>query len=587
LVRDAIANSVIGFCEHLPAFAFQKVDELLVSAKAETLVSQFSIRTTDCIDDLGQAVEDTIMPFYRSDLGPLFHDLRESLDALQHRVSHVPFDVQNRHSAKLIMPSNHDGNPLDFVEGTPLLMLFDTQLPFEIKGDIRFSGMWVVAPPGRGKTTLLSNLLESDLDAVAEGKASVILMDSKGDLVGEAKRLQMFAPGGKLHGKLVLIEPWETLAINPLDLGASTGHTIALLEYVFSSLLESQMTPLQGTLFRAVLILCKAIPNANFFTFRDILLGGWRPYEGYVRALDREDALFFAGGEFDSQTYKKTREELTWRIRDLTTRVPLLRGMFRAEKTLIDIGKEMDAGKVIIIDNSVATLSAGSEFFSRFFIALVRSAAEQRAGRKQADKMPVYFYIDEADTVISRDESVREIIQRCRSQNIAMIFAHQALQQIKSDDVKAALTDCAIRLANSDEEAPQLAPRMRTDPEFLRDLKRGEFATFIRDKTKKAIALSVPNKPVSKWPKMSLAQLDEIRGEMKSAYCCTREKPKAKSVYEDGVDDELEDEAEEEKEFIDAEFVEVGYEEKLRLTYDSNEPPSTPQPKRRRRRRKE
>jgi len=114
----------------------------------------------------------------------------------------------------------------------------------------------------------------------------------------------------------------------------------------------------------------------------------------------------------------------------------------------------MDAGKVIIIDNSVATLSAGSEFFSRFFIALVRSAAEQRAGRKPADKMPVYFYIDEADTVISRDESVREIIQRCRSQNIAMIFAHQALQQIKSDDVKAALTDCAIRLANSDEEAP-------------------------------------------------------------------------------------------------------------------------------------
>jgi len=126
---------------------------------------------------------------------------------------------------------------------------------------------------------------------------------------------------------------------------------------------------------------------------------------------------------------------------------------------------------------------------------------------------------------------------------------------------------------------------MRTDPEFLLGLKRGQFATFIRDKTKKAIALSVPNKSVSKWPKMSLAQLDEIRSEMKAAYCCTQEKPKAKPAYGDGVDDELEDD-EEEEEFIDAEFVEVGYEEKLRLTYDPNEPPSSPQPKRRRRRRK-
>ncbi len=75
---------------------------------------------------------------------------------------------------------------------------------------------------------------------------------------------------------------------------------------------------------------------------------------------------------------------------------PVLRSMFSATHTKLDIGKEMDAGKVIIINNSKAILGdEGAEFFGRFFIALIARAAQQRAGKPPASKKPCYVYIDE------------------------------------------------------------------------------------------------------------------------------------------------------------------------------------------------
>ena len=137
--------------------------------------------------------------------------------------------------------------------------------------------------------------------------------------------------------------------------------------------------------------------------------------------------------------------------------------MLSALKTKLDIGTEMNAGKIILIDNSKQKLGdEGAEFFGRFFIALVLAAAQQRAGRPQSDKLPCYFYIDECQNVIRRDEKISTILDECRSQKIAMIMAHQRSAQITSPNVLDALANCAIRMANSDDEAKYLADKLRT-----------------------------------------------------------------------------------------------------------------------------
>jgi len=528
VARDAIVASLAEFCDTLPPLALQTEEKLVESAEIAALKSVFSVPVLDSLD-AGRAIQATVLPFYRQEIiaSGLFADLRVQFDRNQHEMSGVPYTPDNYESPKLINPVDHKGTPSELVTGylryTPFEELFDARMPFELfePEQLRFEGTWIVAPPGRGKTTLLSLLLQHDLELVKGGKASIILMDSKGDLIDHARRLKLFSKGGELEGRLTLIEPDASLALNPLDLGASTGHTISLLEYLFTGLLDTKPTPLQSTLFRAVLMAIKAVPGATFSTFREFLTDGWRPFEKYIHTLHPDDRDFFHNGEYDSKTYGETKQQLLWRIRDLTTKVPLLRDMFRAPETRIDLALEMDAGRVIIIDNSVATLADGSEFFARFFVAMILAAAQQRAGRRDDQKLPVYFYIDECQTVIANDGSTAKILQTCRSHKIAMIFAHQALQQIKLDDVKTALADCAIRLANSDDEAAQLAPSFRTTADVLRNLKRGQFAAFMRDHTQKPVVLDVQNNPVSNWPKMSADEFADLRRLMKDRYSFT------------------------------------------------------------------
>jgi hypothetical protein len=126
-------------------------------------------------------------------------------------------------------------------------------------------------------------------------------------------------------------------------------------------------------------------------------------------------------------------------------------------------------------------------------------AAVSRSRLRPEDKVPVFFYIDECHTVIKRDDKIATILDECRSQKIALIMAHQRVAQITSDNVKDALGNCAIRIANSDDDAATLAPRFRVDPQALR-LPIGQFACFVRDKTPAAQTVDIPLFDLSAYP---------------------------------------------------------------------------------------
>ena len=228
--------------------------------------------------------------------------------------------------------------------------------PLNIPDERWFEGTWIVAAQGRGKTNLLRHLaLQLPQDAC------FIFMDAKGELIDSFSHLKAF------RDRLVLLEPNSQypLAINPLDIG---GHSVELLEYIFSALLETKMTPNQSTLFRLVLLLCTKIPNATLETFREIMQHGWKKYEKEMRTLKKRDQDFFEF-EWDSKLYKDRRPEVLSRLRTLIAS-PSLDEILSAPTTKLDMGRLMDAGNIICIDNNYELLGEqGSEFFSRLFIA--------------------------------------------------------------------------------------------------------------------------------------------------------------------------------------------------------------------------
>ena len=205
---------------------------------------------------------------------------------------------------------------------------------------------------------------------------------------------------------------------------------------------------------------------------------------------------------------------------------PLMRAMFEAPHTKIDIGKEMDAGKIILVNNSKELLSEeGAEFFGRFFVALILAAAQQRSSRSPADKLPCFFYIDECQNVIRSDEKIATILDECRSQKIGMILAHQRTTQITSKNVLSALSNCAIRMANSDDEAKELADKLRTTTEVIPSLPRGVFAAFVRDLTPSAVMLEIPYQDLSQMEQMTPAEQQAIRHRMQAQFSFVPQAP--------------------------------------------------------------
>jgi hypothetical protein len=220
---------------------------------------------------------------------------------------------------------------------------------------------------------------------------------------------------------------------------------------------------------------------------------------------------------FHSKTYESTRKEVVWRLDYLLTN-PTLRSMFSATHTKLDIGKEMDAGKVIIINNSKAILGdEGAEFFGRFFIALIARAAQQRSSKAPASKKPCFVYIDECQSVIAKDTRIPVLLDECRSQKIALILAHQRTAQL-TPPVLDAVANCAIRMANSDDEAKYLSDKLRMPAEVLRSLPRGTFATFVRDLTPVGVQLTVAKVDLDALPKVSDEELRAIRDRMRTEF---------------------------------------------------------------------
>lgn len=398
-----------------------------------------------------------------------------------------------------------------YFAATPLETLLLTPCPFSIPFEQRFSGHWIIAPPGRGKTTLLHTMLLNDIDE----EASIIIIDSKGDLLDPIKKLD------HIKDRLLLIEPSAeyAFALNPLDVSRpNVMHAVNMIEYIMAGLLDAKFTALQSTLFRNVVpAIIEAFEKPTLETFKAVMVGGL-PRE-MLPNLNAYARAFFENREtgFHSKTYESTRKEVVWRLDYLMTN-PILRTMFSAVQTKLDIGKEMDDGKIILINNSKAALTdEGAEFFGRFFIALIVRAAQQRAGRPQDDKLPCYVYIDECQTVIAKDTRIPTLLDECRSQNIGLILAHQRSAQL-TNPVLDAVANCAIRMANSDDEAKFLSDKIRMSVDELRSLPRGSFGTFIRDFSPPGFVLKVPHYDIARLPKMADEEFAAIRERMRTSF---------------------------------------------------------------------
>ncbi len=401
----------------------------------------------------------------------------------------------------------------------------------DLNKDVRFEHQWVVAPSGSGKTTLLQTQIVGDLERVARGECSIIVIDSQNQLIPKIAQLRLFAPGEPLDGRLVVIEPDPEYppALNVLDIGLSQltirdryRMQAEALENVKSCL--ATMADTQDDMLSYIVELCFAIPGATIQTIVDILKpNGLDAYRGYLDEVDQTCRDYFETSFTPrSQSTNVTKEALTRRLMGML-RNPTFRRMFLNERGKFNMAKELEKPKVILINTDLEFLRHDAcQLFGRFFIAQLLQAAEVRGERS----LPVFCYIDECQDYIAADDNAAKLMDKARKRKVGMIFAHQRMQQIESANVRDALANVGVRFAGGNETDAQYLSRIfRCGPEFIANKTRGTFACYVRRQTEQATEVYVPADTLERMERMTETEYEQIRMEMRARYAAPAEPP--------------------------------------------------------------
>lgn len=437
--------------------------------------------------------------------------------------------LQRKSQPKLKIPPD----PSIF-NGTPFQALLEAPISVHLPRKKRFEHHWIVGGTGHGKTQCLQSLILNDIVEVAKNNATIVVIDSQGELIDKISRLEIFAPGHQLHGKLTLIEPKDIeypVALNLFDVNMERVNSysplireqtingiIELYDFVFSSLLDAEMTSKQATLFRYITRFMMSIPDANIQTLRQLMeKDGYDRFKEHINKLTGTTRAFFET-EFDSREFSATKEQVLRRLWGILENQTFER-MFSHPRNKLDMFTEMNEGRVILISTSKDLLKeSGTKVFGRFFIAMIAQSALERAAIPEQERMPTFIYVDECHEYV--DSNVTQILEQARKQKIGMVLAHQYLAQIDSKLLQSFSSNTSIKFTGgvSAKDARQLAPDMRTKPEFIDDVPTGTFAAFIKGITPAAAPHEVTFGLMEGLDRMSDEDFAIIRSEMREKY---------------------------------------------------------------------
>ena len=395
-----------------------------------------------------------------------------------------------------------------YFAGTPLFDFLQQDIAFAIPTVTRFEHCHIVAGSGHGKTQTLQYLICRDLAAVAQGRRSIVVIDSQGDLIRNIASLKEFAPGGSLYDRVVIIDPADVeypVSLNLFDVGVERlasyapvererpqNSILELYDYVLGTLLSAELTQKQNVIFRYVTRLMLHIPDATIHTLRELMEKGSETRFAKEIATLPPTARRFFETEFAGKEFAATRQQVLRRLWGILENQTFER-MFSHPRSKLDLFGELNASKVILINTAKDLLKEqGAEIFGRFFIALIAQAAQERATLPEEKRVPTFVYVDEAADYFDRNIGV--ILAQARKYNVGMVLAHQYLGQLPPALLDAFAANTTIKLAGgvSNKDARALAPMLHCEPELIERQRKGSFAAFVRGQTEGAVPLAFP-----------------------------------------------------------------------------------------------
>ncbi len=305
----------------------------------------------------------------------------------------------------------------------------------------RMRHIYVIGKTGMGKSTVLENMIFSDIQA---GKG-VAVIDPHGDLIQACLR---FVPKERSND-VILFDPSDKefpVAFNMLSVDNAEQRTLVVsgLMSVFKKLWPEAFSGRMEYILRNTLLALTEAGNQS-------MLGIMRMFSDpafRTKILEHvEDHVVksFWEDEFTSWSEKYQTEALAAiqnKIGQLLS-TPLIRNIVGQVTSKLDVRHAMDTGKIILMNLSKGKLGEdNSAFLGSMFVTKFQLDAMSRADVPEKDRKEFYLYVDEFQNFAT--ESFATILSEARKYKLSLTMAHQYVNQLLLDGGDTALRDAVF-----------------------------------------------------------------------------------------------------------------------------------------------
>ncbi len=405
------------------------------------------------------------------------------------------------------LPSNAVRSPvlqrdLDKTKGAPAIVCqpqglllgenihFGKSIPVRLTPEQRVRHTHIIGASGKGKSTLLFNLIRQDI----ENGEGVAVLDPHGDLVDT---ILTIIPPHRI-GDVVLMDPADeeySVGFNILSAHSDLEKTLLAsdLVSVFRRLSTSWGDQMGSVLNNAILVFLETQRGGTLSDLRRFLIEPAYRAE-VLRSVHDSELVYYWQKGFTQLSGNKSIGPIVTRLEAFLAPKPIRYVVSQPENRL-DFARIMDRGQIFLAKLSEGLLGKeNSHLFGTLLVAKFQQTAMSRQAQQSALRKDFWLYIDEFHNFIT--PSMAQILTGARKYRIGLTLAHQELRQLERDSevASAVLSNPGTRICFGlgDDDARKLAQGFSTfDARDLQNLEIGQAICRV-EKSSQDFNLTVP-----------------------------------------------------------------------------------------------
>ena len=312
---------------------------------------------------------------------------------------------------------------------------------FGIRKDDRRRHIYIIGKTGMGKSTILENMIFSDIHA---GKG-VGVIDPHGDLIDAILR---FVPKQRSND-VVLFDPSDSgypLSFNVLDCPDPDQRILVAsgLMSVFTKLWPEAFSGRMEHILRNTLLGLLEAEGSSMLGIMRIFADDVYRAKVVEKVTDPMVKSFWVD-EYANWS-EKYRTEAIAAIQNKVGQLlstPLIRNIVGQVKSRLDIRHAMDNGKIILVNLSKGKLGEDtSAFLGSMLVTKFQIDAMSRADIPEKERRDFYLYVDEFQNFAT--ESFATILSEARKYRLSLTMANQYVAQLLIGEKSTKLRDAVF-----------------------------------------------------------------------------------------------------------------------------------------------